>query len=77
MSMTPTKTLSPRRGKTSSMATSDKKNIVLASGELFIEYPNTGLGSSGEYHMLLAIVSLNRIGSCVTIPTLRRRERME
>lgn len=44
-------TLSPRRGKTSSMATSDKKNIILKSGEIFIEYPNTGLGSSGEYHI--------------------------
>lgn len=43
--------LSPRRGKTSSMAASDKKNIILNAGEIFIEYPNTGLGSSGEYHI--------------------------
>jgi len=45
------KTLSPRRGKTSAMATSDKKNIVLSQGEIFIEYPNTGLGSSGIYRI--------------------------
>lgn len=48
MSMTPTKTLSPRRGKTSSMSTT-KKDTVLASGEIFIEYPNTGLGTIGAY----------------------------
>ena len=42
--------LSPHRGKTSSMA-SDKKTTVLAAGELFIEYPNEGLGSSGDYRI--------------------------
>lgn len=42
-------TLSPRRGKPSSMATSDKKITVLAAGELFIEYPEDGLGNSGDY----------------------------
>ncbi len=45
------KTLSPHRGKTSSMTASDKKIIVLGSGELFIEYPDTGLGSSGTYNI--------------------------
>ena len=47
--MSITTPLSPHRGKTSSMATSDKQIIVLGSGELFIEYPDTGLGSSGTY----------------------------
>lgn len=42
--------LSPHRGKTSSMA-SDKKTTILAAGELFIEYPNSGLGSSGDYRI--------------------------
>lgn len=46
--MSISKTLSPHRGKTSSMATSDK---ILGSGELFIEYPDTGLGSSGVYNI--------------------------
>lgn len=49
MSVNIAKTLSPRRGKTSSMTNSDKKNIILAAGELFIEYPDTGLGTSGTY----------------------------
>lgn len=43
------KILSPRRGGTSTMATSAKKDIVLAAGELFIEYPDDGLGNSGNY----------------------------
>ena len=39
------KQLRPRRGKASTMKTAEKKAIVLAAGELFIEYPNTGLGT--------------------------------
>lgn len=46
MSVNIAKTLSPHRGKTSSMTNSD---LVLAAGELFIEYPNSGVGTSGNY----------------------------
>lgn len=49
MSIEYSKTLSPRRGRTSSMATGDKKNIILRAGEIFIEYPDDGLGNSGDY----------------------------
>ena len=49
MSINIAQTLSPRRGKPSSMATSDKKITVLAAGKLFIEYPEDGLGNSGDY----------------------------
>ena len=48
MSITKYEHLSPRRGKTSSMATSD---IVLRPGEIFVEYPSSGLGSEGTYHI--------------------------
>ena len=51
MSVTRYTRLSPRRGKTSSMATSDKSSIVLGIGEIFVEYPNGGLGSEGTYHI--------------------------
>ena len=46
MSVDIARTFSPHRGKTSSMATSSK---VLADGELFIEYPNSGIGTEGIY----------------------------
>ena len=42
------KQFSPRRGKVTTMATT-KANIVLAAGEMFIEYPDTGIGSDGTY----------------------------
>lgn len=45
------KTLAPRRGTTSSMATGTKKDLVLAPGEIFIEYPNAGIGTLGEYRI--------------------------
>ena len=38
------KQFSPRRGSATTMATT-KKDIVLAVGELFIEYPDTGVGT--------------------------------
>ena len=38
------KQFSPRRGAVATM-TGSKKNLVLAAGELFIEYPNTGVGT--------------------------------
>lgn len=38
------KQFSPRRGSATTMATT-KKDIVLAAGELFIEYPDTGVGT--------------------------------
>ena len=38
--------LSPRRGPKTLMATT-KKDIILGVGEIFIEYPDTGLGTGG------------------------------
>ena len=39
------KVLKPRRGLKSTMASSAKKGTVLASGELFVEAPDTGVGT--------------------------------
>ena len=39
------KQFSPRRGSATGMTAADKKSIVLAAGELFVEYPDTGVGS--------------------------------
>ena len=39
----------PRRGATSVMQTEGKGSIVLANGEFFVEMPNTGAGTEGNY----------------------------
>ncbi len=39
------KVLLPHRGSKSKMTTGAGKNIILQSGELFIEYPDTGVGT--------------------------------
>ena len=39
------RTLKPRRGTTYTMTQTEKRNIVLAKGEFFIEVPNTGIGT--------------------------------
>lgn len=38
-------TFRPRRGKKATMASGEKADIILASGEIFVEYPNTGVGT--------------------------------
>ena len=42
------KIFKPRRGTTYTMTSTDKKNTVLAKGELFIEVPNTGVGTGAS-----------------------------
>lgn len=39
------KTFMPHRGRKSTMLSDAKKDLILADGELFIEYPDTGIGT--------------------------------
>jgi hypothetical protein len=38
----------PRRGTVTTMTSTDKKNTVLAKGEMFIEVPNSGVGTGAS-----------------------------
>lgn len=42
------KIFKPRRGTTYTMNSTDKKNTVLAKGEMFIEVPDTGVGTGAS-----------------------------
>lgn len=44
------KTFLPRRGNAATMATI-KAGVVLCEGEMFVEYPNSGLGTIGSYRI--------------------------